>query len=194
MLKHLKIAAKMALATLVLTGVVYPFAITGIAQAAFSRQANGSLVRDEAGEVVGSSLIAQKFEGPGYFHPRPSAVGYDASNSGGSNLGPTNRALKARVTAEVEKLTRDEELAKGDIPIDRLTTSASGLDPDITPANAESQVHRVAKARSMSVDIVRNLVATHTTPRQFGFLGEPRVNVLELNMALDDLGKREKRS
>ena len=187
MIKHLKIAIKMALVTLVLLGIVYPFAVTGIAQTIFPDQANGSLIRDPSGKVVGSALIAQKFVQPGYFHPRPSAVDYDAANSGGSNLGPTSRTLRDRVASYIDLLTHGKGLKKTEIPIDSVTTSASGLDPDITPANAESQVARVARARGLSVDEVRKLVRANTTGRQFAFLGEARVNVLKLNLALDGL-------
>lgn len=193
MFKHLKIAVKMALATLVLTGVAYPLAILAAAQAAFPWQSNGSLIRGPAGEVVGSPLIAQKFERPEYFHPRPSAVGCDAARSGGSNLGPTNGELRRLVAARVRNLSEKNGPAQGGVPIDAVTASASGLDPDITPANARYQAGRVARARRMPPDIVRDLVAAHTAPRQLRFLGglgEPRVNVLTLNMALDDLAAR----
>nr|WP_200821493.1 potassium-transporting ATPase subunit KdpC [Bryocella elongata] len=168
------------LVTGVLFGLVYPLVTTAIASVAFPKQANGSLVYDAQGSVIGSHLIGQAFVGDSYFHGRPSAAGagYDAGSSGGSNLGPTNKALLTRVDQAVA--------AEGaGAPIDLVTTSGSGLDPDITPAAAMFQVERVAKARKLSADAVRTLVEAHVTQRQMGLLGEPRVNVLELNLALD---------
>jgi K+-transporting ATPase ATPase C chain len=170
-----------------ITGVVYPAAVTVIAQVAFPRQANGSMLVVD-GQTVGSSLIGQAFSDPKYFWGRPSAAGadgYDASASAGSNLSTTSKALIDRVTAEVDRL----RAANGDapIPVDLVTTSASGLDPDISPAAAEYQVARVAAARGVSVNTVRVAVARHTEGALFGFLGEPRVHVLELNLDLDGL-------
>jgi len=171
--------------TAVLLGVVYPLAVTGLAHVFFPRQAEGSLIKRADGTLVGSRLIGQTFSGPGYFWSRPSAAGngYDAGNSGGSNYAPTNSALATRVTATVQTLNPKGTGAA--VPIDLATASASGLDPDISPAAAFYQVARVAAARHMSEDAVRSLVAAHITPRQFGLLGEPRVNVLALNMDLD---------
>jgi len=176
----------MTLVTTVLLGLVYPLVVTGLAQVIFPHQANGSLIKNEAGEVVGSSLIGQTFAAPGYFLSRPSAsgvAGYDAGASSGSNLGPTSQKLIDRVKADVEKY-QTENPGKA-IPVDLVTTSASGLDPHISPANAEFQVPRVAKERAMSETEVRQIVAKYTEARQFGFLGEPRVNVLLMNLELD---------
>jgi K+-transporting ATPase ATPase C chain len=170
----------------VLFGVIYPLAVTGIAQVVFPDKANGQLIKRADGAVIGSRIIGQPFAGPGYFHPRPSAAGaagYDAGASSGSNLGPTNKTLIDRVRAAARKL-RDENPGQP-VPIDLVTTSGSGLDPHISPAAAEFQVPRVARERVLSADEVRRVVAMHTEGRQFGFLGEPRVNVLELNLDLD---------
>ena len=184
MKKNLLIAVLMTIATTVLLGLIYPLVVTGLAQVIFPDKANGQLIQRN-GQVVGSRLIGQPFGGPGYFHSRPSAAGngYDAANSGGSNLGPTNQKLVDRFKQDLAKL--QAENPGKPVPIDLLTTSASGLDPDISPAGAEFQVPRVARERGMSEDAVRQLVARHTQGRQFGFLGEPRVNVLELNLELD---------
>ena len=169
----------------VLLGVIYPFVVTGLAQVIFPRQAAGSLIEKD-GKVIGSSLIGQPFTGPGYFHSRPSAAGngYDATASGGTNLGPTSEKLfETNVKSAADALR--EENPNSAIPVDLVTASASGLDPHITPAAAEFQVPRVARERGMSSEQVRRLVRSHTEGRQFGLLGEPRVNVLELNLALD---------
>ena len=184
MKKQLLTAIWFTLATTVIFGVIYPLVVTGIAQVAFPDQANGSLVVKK-GQVVGSRLIGQAFTGDKYFHSRPSAAGngYDPTASGGSNLGPTNQTLISRVHDDVAKLQQERPGAL--VPADMVTTSGSGLDPDISPANAEFQVPRVAKARAISEDQLRQLVARHTQGRQYGIFGEPRVNVLELNLDLD---------
>ncbi|HZZ15732.1 MAG TPA: potassium-transporting ATPase subunit KdpC [Candidatus Sulfotelmatobacter sp.] len=185
MKKNLITAVLMTIATTILLGVVYPLVVTGLAQVIFPKQANGQLIQ-KAGQTVGSALIGQGFSGAGYFHPRPSAAGngYDAANSGGSNLGPTNQKLIDRVKADVS--TAQSENPGTAVPIDLVTTSASGFDPHITPAAAEFQLSRIAKERGVTVDQLRLLLAKHTEPRQFGILGEPRVNVLELNLELDE--------
>jgi len=173
-----------------ITGILYPLAMTGLAQVVFPHQANGSLMV-EGGQVVGSELIGQNFSGEAYFHPRPSAAGtngYDATASGGSNLGPNDAGLLERIGDSARQLAQERPGAP--IPVDLVTTSGSGLDPHISPAGAELQVARVAKARSLSADAVRDLVRANTEGRQFGILGERRVNVLLLNLALDRAGKK----
>jgi K+-transporting ATPase ATPase C chain len=173
-----------------ITGIIYPLAMTGIAQVVFPHQANGSLIV-EGDQVVGSKLIGQNFSGEGYFHPRPSAAGtngYDATASGGSNLGPNDAGLLKRIGDSAKQLA--EEKPGAPIPVDLVTTSGSGLDPHISPAGAELQVARVAKARGLSEDGVRELVRANTEGRQLGILGDPRVNVLLLNLALDRAGKK----
>jgi K+-transporting ATPase ATPase C chain len=185
--KNLLTAILMTIVTTVLLGLIYPLVVTGLAQVIFPNQANGSLIKRADGTVIGSSLIGQPFSSPGYFRSRPSAAGvsgYDAGGSSGSNLGPTNQRLIDRVKAEVERVQAENPGTP--IPIDLVTTSGSGLDPQISPAAAAFQVRRVARERSMSEDQVRQVVAAHTEGRQFGFLGEPRVNVLELNIDLDN--------
>ncbi len=184
MIKNLKIAVLMTIVTTILLGVVYPFVVTGLAQLIFPKQANGELITLN-GKIVGSRLIGQPFSSPGYFRSRPSAAGkgYDAGNSGGSNLGPTNKMLIDRVNGDVQKLQAENPNAQ--VPMDLVTTSASGLDPHISPEAAEFQIPRVARERSMVENDVRALVGKHTEGRQLGFLGEPRVNVLELNLDLD---------
>lgn len=184
MKKNLLIAVKFTLATTVLLGLAYPLVITGLSQVLFPDKANGQLV-DRNGKLVGSRIIGQNFTGPGYFHLRPSAAGtgYDPTASGGSFLGPTNKALMERVKADVQKDQAENPLQP--VPIDLVTASGSGLDPEISPAAAEFQVPRIAKERGMGEAEVRALVEKHTLGRQFGFLGEPRVRVLELNLDLD---------
>ena len=180
------------LATIVMTilfGLAYPLVFTGLAQVLFPHQANGSLVTVN-GKVAGSELIGQSFTKPEYFHGRPSAAGnngYDAANSGGSNLGPTNQKLVDRVKADVQKFRAENPDYTGPIPADLLTSSGSGLDPHISPASAEAQVARVAKARGVTPDRITELVAKHTDGRQWGIFGEPRVNVLLLNIDLDQI-------
>src|SRR6202451_1063200 len=189
MKKNLITAVLMTLVTTVLFGLLFPLAVTGVAQVLFSRQANGGLITHD-GALVGSKLIGQQFSSPGYFHSRPSSAGtgYDAGNSSGSNLGPTNQSLVARVQGDAVRLQSENPAAP--IPMDLLTTSASGLDPHISPEAAEFQVPRIAKERKLSEDVVREAVRQHTESRQFGFLGEPRVNVLELNLALDEISPK----
>lgn len=201
MLKEIRPAIVLVLGLTIITGLVYPLVMTGIAGVLFPYQAQGSLIEKD-GKVIGSALIGQEFTGDGYFHGRPSATvapdpndasktvpaPYNAANSGGSNLGPTNKALIERVQGDVDKLKQENPSAP--VPIDLVTTTGSGLDPDISPAAALFQVPRVAKARNMPEDRVRQLVDEHVEGRSFGLLGEPRVNVLALNLALDRAAAR----
>ncbi len=184
--KQLRAATLMTLLLCVLTGLLYPGAVTGIAQLVFPRQANGSLVEVD-GRVVGSSLIGQPFTQPWYFHPRPSAAGsgYDAAASSGTNKGPTDKGLAEKVSARVDTIVSATGAARGTIPADMVTASASGLDPHISPANARLQVGRVARARGADSAAVAQLMESRIEGRQFGFLGEARLNVLLLNIALD---------
>src|SRR6267142_5850955 len=185
-MKNLVTAILMTIVTTVLFGLIYPLAVTGIAQLVFPDKANGQLIKRNDGTVIGSRIIGQPFGGPGYFHPRPSsagAAGYDAGESSGSNLGPTNQKLIDRIKGDVEKL--QAENPGKPVPIDLVTTSGSGLDPHISPAAAEFQMPRVARERGISEDELRRVVGRHTEGRQFGFLGESTVNVLELNLDLD---------
>jgi K+-transporting ATPase ATPase C chain len=191
MKKNLITAILMTLATTVLLGIIYPLVVTGLAQVLFPGKANGQLI-EANGRLVGSKIIGQAFSGPAYFHSRPSAAGYgyQADNSNGTQLGPTNRQLIDRVKADAASL--QAENPNMPVPIDLVTTSASGLDPDITPAAAAFQIPRVAKARGITEDGLNQIVAQHTQGRQFGFLGEARVNVFELNLDLDKQLPREK--
>jgi K+-transporting ATPase ATPase C chain len=201
MLKEIRPAIVFVVALTIITGLIYPFVMTGVAGVIFRYQAQGSLIERD-GKVIGSALIGQEFTGDGYFHGRPSATvapdpndasktvpaPYNAANSGGSNLGPTNKALIERVQGDVDKLKQENPSAP--VTIDLVTTTGSGLDPDISPAAALFQVPRVAKARNMPEDRVRQLVDEHVEGRSFGLLGEPRVNVLALNLALDRAAAR----
>jgi K+-transporting ATPase ATPase C chain len=196
MRKQFITACLYTLVTTVLLGLGYPLAVTGLARLLMPAQANGELITKD-GVVLGSKLIGQPFTGPGYFNGRPAAAGtgYDAANSSGSNLGPTNASLIARVEQSVQMWKGREGKAGhagSDVPVDLVTTSASGLDPDITVAAAEYQVPSVAQTRGLPRDKVERLLQTHIDPRQFGFLGEPRVNVLELNLALDSVSGQTK--
>lgn len=185
MVRHLLTATLMTIVTTLLLGLAYPLVVTGLAQMIFSDEANGQLIERD-GKIVGSRIIGQPFTSPGYFWSRPSAAGagYDASASSGSNFGPTSKKLVERVTADVEKF---RTMHPGQpVPIDLVTSSGSGLDPHLSPAGAAFQVARVARERGISEDEVRRLVEAHTEGRQFGFLGEPVVNVLLLNLALDE--------
>jgi len=186
-MKNLITAILMTIVTTLLLGLIYPLVVTGLAQVIFPEQANGSLIKSSDGTVLGSRLIGQPFSSAGYFRSRPSAagaVGYDAGASSGSNLGPTNQKLIDRVKADVEKLRAENPGPP--VPVDLVTTSASGLDPHISPAAAEFQVPRIARERGISGEELRRLIKAHTEGRQFGFLGEVTVNVLELNMELDN--------
>jgi K+-transporting ATPase ATPase C chain len=186
MLEQLLPAVRIVLVLTLLTGMLYPALVTGIAQAIFPKQANGSVI-EVNGKVIGSELIGQKFTRPEYFQGRPSAAGdgYDAANSGASNFGPTNQKLVDRIKADAEKFHKENPDFTGPIPADLLTASASGLDPHLSPASAAAELPRVAKARGVSQAQVQELLDRHTESRQLGFLGEPRVNVLNLNLALD---------
>jgi len=186
--KALQISLRTTVVTLVLTGIIYPLVMTGLAQVLFPWKADGSLVTAEKGQVVGSELIAQGFANPAYFQPRPSAAGekgYDAANSSGSNFGTTSKKLRDRVTEDLKRLKEQNPDAPGLIPIELVTASGSGLDPHLSPQAALWQVPRVAKARGISPEQVKAAVDSAIEGRTFGFLGEPRVNVLLLNLALD---------
>lgn len=186
-MKQFWIAIKITVVMIVITGIAYPLLVTGLSTVLFHHQATGSLIPAN-GKIVGSELIGQKFTRPEYFHGRPSAAGndgYDGLSSGGSNLGPTNQKLIDRVKDDVKRVRAENPTYSGPIPADLVTQSGSGLDPDISPASADLQIARVAAARGVSPDAVRQIVASYTQGRQFGFLGEPRVNVLLLNRALD---------
>lgn len=187
-MKTMTLAIRTTIVTIVLTGLVYPFVMTGIAQVLFPWRANGSLVTDEKGEVVGSELIAQGFANPAYLQPRPSAAGekgYDAANSSGSNLGPTSKKLQDRIKEDLKRLKEENPDAAGPVPADLVTASGSGLDPHISPQGALWQVPRIAKARGVSPERVRAVVEANVEGRTFGILGEPRINVLLVNLGLD---------
>jgi len=190
--KQIYPAVALTIVLTVLVGIIYPFVMTGLSDLLFKEKARGSLIERE-GKVVGSRLIGQPFNGSGYFHSRPSAAGsgYDATASGGTNLGPTSKRLFEEQVRERSKQLRTEN-PNVEIPIDLITSSGSGLDPHISPAAADFQIPRVARERRMSEDEVRRLVSRHTVGRQFGVLGEPRINVLELNLALDEATKKGK--
>jgi len=187
-MKTMIIAVRTTIVSLVLTGLVYPFLITGFAQMLFPWRANGSLVTDEKGQVVGSELIAQGFANPAYFQPRPSAAGekgYDAANSSGSNLGPTSKKLRDRIKDDLKRLKEENPDAPALVPAELVTTSGSGLDPHLSPVGMMWQLPRVAKARGVTVERVKAVVDANVEGRTFGILGEPRVNVLLVNLALD---------
>jgi K+-transporting ATPase ATPase C chain len=192
LLKHIYPAVALTIVLTVLVGIIYPFVMTGLSELLFKEKARGSLIERE-GKVIGSRLIGQPFKGPGYFHSRPSAAGsgYDAAASGATNLGPTSKQLFEEQVRGRAKQLRAEN-ANTQIPVDLITSSGSGLDPHISPAAAEFQIPRVARERRMSEDEVRGLVRKHTEGREFGVLGEPRVNVLELNLALDEASRKVK--
>jgi potassium-transporting ATPase KdpC subunit len=191
MMRHLGTSLRVTIVSVVLFGLIYPLAMTGVAQALFPRQANGSLLNVN-GNPVGSAIIGQLWTKPQYFHGRPSAAGkgYDPIATGGTNLGPTSKKLKDATKATIATLRQENPNASGPPPIDLVTSSASGIDPDVSPESAYWEAPRVAKARGMSVAAVDALIAKHVQGRTFGFLGEPRVNVLELNLALDGLNAR----
>lgn len=187
MLQQLAPALKMTVLLTLLTGLIYPAAITGLCQVLFNNQANGSLI-SQNGQIIGSSLLAQNFTRPEYFHPRPSSAGtdgYDPTASSGSNFGPTNQKLYDRAKASADQFRKDNPDYTGPIPADALTASGSGLDPHITVANADAQAARVAKARNVDASKINSLIASATEGRDLGFLGEPRINVLKLNLELD---------
>jgi potassium-transporting ATPase KdpC subunit len=184
MLKELKPAILITIVLTIITGIAYPLAMTGLAQTIFHRQADGSLA-EQNGKVIGSELIGQNFTKPEYFHPRPSQNNYDGANSGGSNLGPRNPALADRLKKDAAQFRKDNPDYTGPIPADAITASGSGLDPEISPENAFAQSARVANARGVSPDAIRKFVEANIEGRQYGVFGEPRVNVLKLNMALD---------
>ena len=187
-MKTMRIAIRTTIVTIILTGIVYPYVMTGLAQALFPWRANGSLVTDEKGQVVGSELIAQGFSNPAYFQPRPSAAGdkgYDPMASGGSNLGTTSKKLQDRAKQDLERLKKENPEATAAVPVELVTASGSGLDPHLSPEGALWQVPRVAKTRGIAPERVKAVVEANIEDRTFGILGEPRVNVLLVNLALD---------
>jgi len=187
MRREFMIALRLTVVTLILTGLVYPLAVTGAAQALFSDQANGSLAHDEKGAVVGSKLIGQSFAAPAYLQGRPSAAGagYDATSSSGSNLGPTSKKLRDRAAADVARLRKENPAAAGPVPAELVTASASGLDPELSPQAALWQVPRIAQARGVSPDRIRDVIESRIVGRDLAVFGEPRVNVLAVNLSLD---------
>ncbi|WP_035276422.1 potassium-transporting ATPase subunit KdpC [Desulforegula conservatrix] len=186
-MKNIIIALRVAIVTLILTGIIYPLAVTGIAQVIFPDKANGSMIKNEKGETVGSKLIAQAFSKPSYFQPRPSAAGngYDASSSGGSNLGPSSQKLRERIKTDTERLIKENPDAKGPVPVELVMASASGLDPHISTEAAMWQIPRIAKSRNADPEMIKKIIENTTEGRDLFIFGEPRVNVLRLNMALD---------
>lgn len=193
-LSHLVTSLLYTIATVIVLGLIYPVLIWGLATLLFHHQAGGSLIAGPNGTVIGSELVGQRFSRPRYFHGRPSAAGkgYDPTSTGGTNFGPTSKKLIDGTKSAIDALERSNPDATGPIPMDLVTSSASGIDPDISPAAAYYQAPRVAKARGVSLKRIRAIVAAHVTPRQFGLLGEPRVNVLDLNRALDARGASSK--
>jgi K+-transporting ATPase ATPase C chain len=187
MRRDIIIALRVTLVTLVLTGLIYPLAMTGVAQALFHHRANGSLARDDSGAVVGSELIGQTFTNPAYLQGRPSAAGngYDATASSGSNLGPTSKKLRDRVTTDIDRLRKENPEAALPVPGELVTTSASGLDPEVSPGAALWQVARIARARQVAPERISQAIESRVEARDLGVFGEPRVNVLKLNLALD---------
>lgn len=188
MRKEFIVALRASAVTLVLTGIIYPLFLTGVAQALFSRSANGSLVQDDKGAVVGSALLGQPFTNPGYLQPRPSAAGngYDPTASGGSNLGPTSKKLRDRVAADIDRLRKENPEAPLPIPVELVTTSASGLDPELSPEAAAWQISRIARARQVAPERIRAAIEAKIEGRDLAIFGEPRVNVLAVNLALDE--------
>jgi potassium-transporting ATPase KdpC subunit len=189
-LRHLVTSVLYTVVSVIVLGLIYPVVIWGIGTVLFHHQAQGSLVYDKNGKVIGSELVGQNWTKPQYFHGRPSAAGkgYDPTSTGGTNFGPTSKKLIDGTKSAIDALKKANPDATGPIPMDLVTSSASGIDPDVSPAGAYYQAPRVAKARGISLDSVRGLIAAHVLPRQFGLLGEPRVNVFELNRALDAQG------
>jgi K+-transporting ATPase ATPase C chain len=192
-MKNIITTFRVAIITLIITGIIYPFAVTGIAQFLFPEKANGSMIKDEKGNIIGSELIGQTFSKPSYFQPRPSDAGngYDASNSGGSNLGPSSRKLKDRIKADTERLISENPDAKGPVPSELVMASASGLDPHISPEAAMWQVQRIAKARKTDPETIRQITENSVNGRDMFIFGEPMVNVLELNIELDRITRRQ---
>jgi K+-transporting ATPase ATPase C chain len=186
-MKNLMIAFRVSLVTLILTGIIYPFAVTGVAQVIFPQKANGSMITGDKGELIGSELIGQAFTKPSYLQPRPSAAGngFDATSSGGSNFGPTSLKLRDRIKADTERLLKENPAATGPVPVELVTASASGLDPHISPEAAGWQIPRIAASRNVAPERIEQIVESLTEGRALGIFGEPRVNVVLVNLALD---------